>query len=154
MGNKNNKYLPSNSSSLESPTSHYINKNAALLNGWNASGDTANILISIRFLRHEFECFSDWNKEEMKSFWLFIKKAHEYTWQNLKDQSCKGKNKNGLGFTSISVSKYPKKYRENFDPQSNLFELRVNQKARVHCFRDKSVCYIIVLDKDHKVFPQ
>jgi hypothetical protein len=46
------------------------------MHGWLADGDNANILISIRFVQNDSECFSDWSKVEMKTFWAFLEKAH------------------------------------------------------------------------------
>jgi len=47
----------------------YINKDALLMDGWRADKDDANVFVSIRFVQHDYECFSSWDKMEMKGFW-------------------------------------------------------------------------------------
>jgi hypothetical protein len=141
-----------NTTTFQSKT-NYINKNAAVMNGWLEDGDKANIFVSIRFVQHEWECFSDWSKTEMKSFWAFVDKAHQYTWQNVRDQSRKT-DKSGLAYTIMTVKQYPdSEFKKSLDPDITIFELRVNEKARVHCFRDKAVCYVCWLDRNHRIAP-
>ena len=132
----------------------YINKNAALLYGWQKEGDSANIFLSLRFVQFQFQCFSEWDKNEMRSFWAFSEKLHELTWERIFQQAGKGENKSGMGYTVIPRKKYPKSdFSKLIDPDSSIFELRVSQKARVHCFRDKSICYICWLDRNHQICP-
>lgn len=132
----------------------YINKNAALLNGWLKEGDSANVFLSLRFVQHQFQCFSEWDKNEMKSFWAFSEKLHDMTWEQILQQATKGRDKSGMAYTIISKNNYPKsEFSKTIDPHSNIFELRVTQKARVHCFRDKSICYVCWLDKNHQICP-
>lgn len=132
----------------------YINKVAALTKFGTENADNSLVFVSIRFVKHEFECFSTWRGEEMKLFWDFIRMIHQYTWNMLRQTGGKGANKAGMGYTLISPDKYPEALSKDIDPSSNLFELRVSQKARVHCFRDKTICYIYLLDKDHRIFPE
>lgn len=140
-----------NPKKLEVKTDKYINKDAAIMYGWLAEGDKANLFISLRFVQHEYQCFFEWSKAEMRAFWDFLEKAHSYTWQNLFAQSRK-EAKAGLAYTVIPLGNYPAgDFKDTIDPNSTFFELRVNDKARVHCFRDKSICYICWLDKNHVI---
>lgn len=133
------------------PKTKYINKDTALMHGWLEDGDRASLFVSIRFVQHSFECFSDWDKTEMKAFWAFLEKAHQYTWQMIKNQSGKF-DKTGLAYTEIDIKQYPDcDFKKNLSPEITLFELRVTQKIRVHCFRDKSICYVCWLDKNHRI---
>lgn len=129
----------------------YINNNPSVMNGWNADGDSANVFISTRFTQADFQCFSDWSKQEMKSFWSFSDKLHDYTWRQVYDTSRKTE-KAGLAYTKIPIDNYPKcEFKSKLDPQITLFELRVDGEKRVHGFRNKSIFYICWLDKDHKI---
>lgn len=141
-------YNPNN---LQIKTSSYINKDALIMYGWLQDGDSANIFASLRFIQHEKQCFSEWNKQEMKLFWTFLNQLHDYTWGKMFSQS-RNDNKSGMGYTTIDKKKYGNSdFLKSIDPTVTFFELRVNQKIRVHCFRDKSICYIFLLDKHHNM---
>jgi hypothetical protein len=132
----------------------YLNADTAFMQGWDGNGDESNVLISIRFLQHRYQCFSDWDKIDMGIFWNFIDKVHQYTWTQMKAQSGKGQNKTGFAMTVIPMSNYPESdFKASLDPELPIFELRVDQGKRVHCFRDKSICYICWLDKNHEICP-
>lgn len=131
----------------------YINNDPTRLHDWSQEGNNAMVFVSLRHLQHDHECFSDWSKVEMKTFWNFMDKVHQYTWQDLLSSGGKSQ-KTGLGYTVIPLENYPDSiFRKDLDPLINIFELRVDQKSRVHCFRHKSVCYICWLDKNHAICP-
>lgn len=131
----------------------YINEDVTKLNDIEEDGDQKNIFVSLRFVEHSHQCFSDWSKTQMKAYWDFQVKAHNYTWQQVKDQATKNpKNKTGLAYTHIPSEKYPKDgIRIELSPDTTFFELRVNSAIRVHGFRSKAIFYICWLDKDHKI---
>ena len=151
MGKKDKKSLINkNVASLKSETV-YINKNVANLVGNNESGDDYKVIISFIHLQNSYQCFSDWSKQEMNEFWNFYKKIHQFTWQQVYLTSGKTQ-KNGFAYTVIPISKYPNKdFKENLSKDITIFELRVNQKIRVHGFRNKAVFYICWLDKNHEI---
>jgi hypothetical protein len=151
MRNKEASIVPQyNPKKLEQPKK-YINTDAAIMRGWQQDGNHANVFASIRFVQHGFECFSQWAGDEMTLFWDFIRIIHQTTWADLYRSAGKGINKVGLGYTVINTSNYPEAFTKELDPGITLFELRVSQRARVHCFRDSSICYICFLDKDHRL---
>ena len=129
----------------------YITKNPAIMNGWALDGNSANVFVSIRFLQYDHECFSDWAKNEMKMFWAFLTKLHDYTWQQIYDTSRKT-DKTGFAYTKIPRDKYPdSNFKKSLDDQIELFELRVDNEKRVHGFRMKSIFYLCWLDRGHKI---
>ena len=151
MNSKGKSLIPQyNPNKINVSTKPYINKNTALMYGWLQEGNTANIFVSIRFVQHDYQCFSSWSKSEMTSFWEFLTKIHDYTWVMFLGQSGK-QEKSGFGYTVLPVDKYPKRFTEQIDPTVTFFELRITDKARVHCFRDKSICYICWLDRNHTI---
>ncbi len=121
------------------------------MEGWNKDGDSANVFVSIRFLQHTHQCFSDWTNQEMKVFWGFIDKVHEYTWTLI--YASGGKiDKSGLAYTPLKIDQYPKSvFRDNLDPEITLFELRASEEIRIHGFRNRSVFYICWLDRGHEI---
>jgi len=46
-----------------------------------------------------------------------------------------------------------KKILAGLSPEISLIELRVSQKMRVHGFQSQSAFFMVLLDREHKVFP-
>ncbi|WPU91273.1 hypothetical protein SNE25_18310 [Mucilaginibacter sabulilitoris] len=131
----------------------FIDKNAALMKGWQSDGDKANVLISIKFIQHDFQCFSGWQKDEMNLFWDFSRRIHESTWSNIYSQSGK-LEKTGFGITNISRGQYPKsEFINSLSPDIGIVELRVSKKMRVHGFRFGAIFYLCFLDRNHEICP-
>lgn len=140
-------YLPNKAAA---PTA-YINKSVAKMDDWKNEGNNANPFVSVRYIQSDFECFSQWNKIEMKTFYDFVEKLSSVTWQDVLSQSGKT-DKTGFGYTEMPIKRYPNTaFKKSLDPTITIFELRVTQKSRVHCFRDAFICYICWLDKDHRI---
>jgi hypothetical protein len=153
MGDKHlrRSIIPKSAANLPKEPS-YINKDVTLLDSWKVEGDSAKVFVSIRFIQYSYQCFSEWSKPEMQSFWSFSEKIHNTTWRQVLQTSGKGENKSGFGYTPINIDNYPSEaFKKNLSPDITVFELRVTQKARVHGFRNRSVFYIFWLDKDHKI---
>ncbi|UUC45278.1 MAG6450 family protein [Flavobacterium cerinum] len=129
----------------------YINKTATHLIGTNENGDDLKLIISFLHLQNNYQCFSDWSKQDMNDFWNFYKKVHQYTWTQVYATARKIQ-KNGIAYTIIPVTKYPNpEFKNNLSQDITLFELRVDAKKRVHGFRNKSVFYLCWLDREHKI---
>ncbi len=129
----------------------YAIPDPAFIYDWRQEGNNAHILLSIRFLQHDHECFSDWGKTDMKAFWYFQSKLHRFTWQQTYDTSRKT-DKSGLGYTKIPRDNYPDtEFKKSLGDEIELFELRVDQTKRVHGFRVRSIFYLCWLDKGHKI---
>jgi hypothetical protein len=129
-----------------------INPKVTNLTGWKSGGNSAHVLISLRFIQESHECFHQWGKDEMSAYWNFNRKLHESTWEMV--HSSGGTGKTGFGYTLLPSSKYPnQEFIKTLDQDTNFFELRINQKSRVHGFRVESVFYACWLDKDHNIFP-
>jgi hypothetical protein len=121
------------------------------LNKWQLDGDRAHVVASVRFLQHDFQCFSDWSKQDMKAFWNFIEKLHKYDWKNLIKTGGKF-GKTGLAPTFISIDKYSdNELRKAMEDEVPVIEMRVDKTKRVHGFRMGPIYYICWLDKNHKI---
>lgn len=129
----------------------YLNSDVSKLHSLEEDGDKAHVFISLRFVEYQHQCFSDWDKKQMKAFWEFQEKAHNYTWEQVKAQATKDlSNKTGLGYTQLPPNTYPPSgIRQKLSPDTTFFELRVSGEMRVHGFRSKSIFYICWLDKGH-----
>lgn len=112
------------------------------------NGNEKKVFISFTYIQENFECFSDWTKDEMKQFWKFYKMVSNFTWQQVIETGRKNK-KSGLAYTKIKYNQLPK---NNLSEDETYFELRVNQnKLRVFGFRNKSIFYICWLDREHRI---
>lgn len=129
----------------------FISLKATLNQDADAEGDHAKVMVSIRFLQHTFQCFSDWEKKEMDKFWDFNRLIHDKTWHDVYQSAGKEK-KTGLGYTVIPSNNYPTTpFKSQLSQDITLFELRVDQKIRVHGFRHYSIFHICWLDRDHSI---
>ncbi|MEB0262552.1 MULTISPECIES: hypothetical protein [unclassified Mucilaginibacter] len=153
QNNNQRRSLILTSASHNSATTNFIDKNAAVMQGWKKEGNIANIFLSIRFVQKDFECFSEWQKDEMGLFWDFNDRIHQSTWTQVYAQSGKT-DKSGLAITPIKKSQYPHNdFVKKLSQDVDLFELRVSQKIRVHGFRDGAILYLCFLDRNHKICP-
>jgi hypothetical protein len=136
----------------EKPTKDvYLNKNLTKLDAWKQTGNEANIFLSLRFIQYDFQCFSEWNKTEMKIFWHFQDDISNWTWQQIYNQSRKSE-KTGFGYTVIKKNKYPdSEFLKQLSEDITLFEMRIDLTKRIHGFRHESFFYACWLDKNHKI---
>jgi hypothetical protein len=116
------------------------------------TGNDKRVLMCIKNLQPNYECFSDWSKTEMGKFWDFNEQIHQKTWQQVYESASIGAGKRGLALTRISRSRYEHiEFINSLSPEINMFELRIDDKIRVHGYRQKSVFYLCLLDKNHRI---
>jgi len=124
------------------------------------SADNENPFVTLKYFCNAFECFSVWEKDELKSFSDFISALRDRTWRQVLETSGKGDNKAGLAYTQYDIAtikngaeEHLKRVRKQIGDDITFFELRVNQKMRVHGFRAKAAFFLVLLDREHRVFP-
>src|SRR5688572_8156097 len=102
--------------SAKKPTEkRYLNRDPSIMRGWSAEGNSATVFLSIRFVQNDFQCFCEWDKNDMQAFWSFNKILHNHTWSQV--YASGGDNdKTGLGYTPIDPECYPTKFREDLEP--------------------------------------
>lgn len=119
--------------------------------------------VVLKYFRDAFECFSTWEKPELKEFTEFLKELKKRTWSQVLETSGKIGGKRGLAYTPYDISDIEadgirdhfKEVRKEISDDINFFELRVNQnKLRVHGFRAKAAFFLVLLDREHRVFPE
>ena len=111
-------------------------------------GNDKYVFLSLKNIQPQYQCFSDWDKTAMSKFWDFSRKLHQSTWTDIY-RSAGNKNKTGFAYTPIPLSKYHG--LSNLDKEVSMFELRVDDKIRVHGFRQHSIFHLCVLDKNHNI---
>lgn len=113
-----------------------------------------NAFVVLRYFDSDHQCFSDWDRDELKAFSEFLRKICQQNWDQIFATGGSAGNKKGLGYT---VHKDPKllpnqNLIDRFGEDTCFFELRVSKKARAHGFRIKSAFFLLWLDKDHEVY--
>lgn len=123
------------------------------------SADHDSPYIALKYFRSSYECFSQWEKDELKAFSDFLADMHLRTWQQVLTSSGKGENKAGLGYTPYDESgakegarAHLKAVRQQIGEDITFFELRLSSKMRVHGFRAKAIFFLVLLDREHRVF--
>jgi hypothetical protein len=115
-------------------------------------GDDKQVFISIKELQNSYQCFSKWTEKEMSKFWDFNRRLHQMTWQDVYDSANRGGDKRGLAYTTIPRKNYSLiSHIQNLSKDIVMFELRIDAELRVHGYRNLSVFYLCVLDRDHKI---
>jgi hypothetical protein len=124
------------------------------------SSDNDAPFVALKYFRSGFECFSDWEKDELKSFSDFLVDMRQRTWHQILTSSGKGQNKTGMAYTPYDLSAVKGganvnliAVRSQIGEDITFFELRLSSKIRVHGFRAKAIFFLVLLDRNHRVFP-
>lgn len=118
-----------------------------------------NPYVVLKYFQKDWECFSHWNKDELAQFSNFLATFSTHTWNSVYKSGGKGENKVGLGYTPYDIDdmkagdEHLKKVKKIISPDINVFELRVSQKLRVHGFQSQAAFFLVLLDREHRVFP-
>lgn len=117
-------------------------------------GNDDKAFITLKYFDSSYQCFSEWTTSELRDFTNFIDTINKMTWNEIYKSGGKT-NKTGLGYTVHTNKKVLPNPRllEAISEDITFFELRVNEKARVHGFRVKSAFYLVWLDRGHKIYP-
>lgn len=109
--------------------------------------------VSLKYFDSGFQCFSDWQTDQLKQFSAFLKKLSGHTWTQIYQTGGSLGHKTGLGYTIHGdKSKLPSYARLNdLSEDITFFELRVDQQMRVHGFRVLDAFYLVWLDHAHQV---
>lgn len=129
-------------------------KDAALLSlSENSDNDTAHV--NLKYYRHEHQCLSEWDADQLRAFSAFCRKITQIKWTDIYKTGGKAGNKTGLGYTPHRDRKVLPVTPElkEISPDLTWFELRVTGEARVHGFRCKSAFFLVFLDRQHDVYP-
>jgi hypothetical protein len=116
--------------------------------------------VALKYFSPDWQCFSEWTVPELKSFSAFINTLKQHTWEQVYKTGGKGVNKTGLGYTkydltsvkNTNIQKKLEAVKKEISEDLNFFELRVDQKARVHGFQSQSTFFLIALDRNHEAF--
>lgn len=119
-----------------------------------------NPYVVLKYFQDAWECFSDWEKDELREFSGFLKHLAGHNWGQVYATGSKIP-KHGLAYTKYDFALtdpgakgHLERVRDQISEDISFFELRVNQKTlRVHGFQSQSAFFLVLLDRGHAVFP-
>lgn len=127
--------------------------------GTRESSLKKNPYVVLKYFQSDWECFSAWSSNELQQFSKFLGHLGAHTWESVYKSGGTGPNKLGLGYTQYKVEQmkagngHVKKVLDKLSEDISIFELRLSQEIRVHGFQSQAAFFMILLDKDHRVFP-
>lgn len=151
------KRIPIKAGQLPEGDHKYLNKIEQETLGISNTDKDNSPYVALKYYESKYQCFSEWNQDELKAFSSFVEKLKGVTWEMIWGSGGKYGKKEAFGLT---IHKDRKKLPNNgnalnkISPDIDAFELRVTNKARVHGFRSKSAFFLIWLDRNHKIYPQ
>jgi hypothetical protein len=119
----------------------------------NERGADAVPYVALRYFHPEFQCFSEWARDELRAFSELNRKLRQMTWRLVYESGGRVGEKTGLGYTlwPRAVLPPPPELAAISD-DITWFELRVTKRARVHGFRGGAAFFLVYLDRLHEVF--
>lgn len=117
-----------------------------------------NPYVVLKYFQNEWECFSAWSADELKLFSKFLATFSGHTWDSVYKSGGKGENKGSLGYTPYDTATMKAgkdvldKVKKSISPDISFFELRVSDKIRLHGFQSQSAFFLVMLDREHRVF--
>jgi len=111
--------------------------------------DEKHVSVSLRYYQSSCECFSEWEKRELKKFSSTLHKIKGYTVDQLKRTLSLCDMHKGIpaeGRFSLP---------DDLSPDIQFFELKVDpsNKLRIHGFFVEGVFFLVWLDRKHACFP-
>jgi hypothetical protein len=129
-------------------------REVALL-GLNSTEGDAVAHVNLKYYWPEYQCFSTWTADELKSFSNFCRKMKQLKWRDIYKTGGALGLKTGVGYTPHkNIDKLPANPElADFSPDLTWFELRVDGESRVHGFRAKEAFFLVFLDREHAIYP-
>lgn len=126
--------------------------------GSRESVNGKNPYVVLKYFQDSWECFSVWTADELRLFSKFLATFSEHTWDSVYRSAGKGINKGSLGYTPYDIATMKEgkaileKVKKLISPDIGFFELRVSDKIRLHGFQSQSAFFLVMLDREHRVF--
>lgn len=120
--------------------------------GLSKLGDSAEdekAYIALKYFDKKYECFSEWDSDDLKNFSNTVDKINSLTWKEIKGHS-------GLRLKKIDNAKgIPNSAIKNQLSKDIMFyEIRISKKARIIGFRSNAVFFLCWLDRNHRICGQ
>lgn len=130
-----------------------IPEKVADLYSWKEGGtDNEHPYLNLKYFDYDYQCFSELDKDDLRSFTDVSRKFSMLDWVQLKRQSGKGTNKTGLAPTIIPRHELPRsKMIDKISEDIDFIEMRLNIEARMFGFRSGAAFFLVLLDKNHDI---
>lgn len=99
------------------------------------------VAVNLRYFQSSHECFSAWQKAELKAFSSFVVKLSKRTKQEVTSTTK----------TCHAHKGATKPLPSGVSPEVKLYSLDVGSKVRVHGFFVQNGFFLVWLDREHKV---
>lgn len=105
--------------------------------------DDNKISVNLRYYDENFECFSKWQKDELKKFTKWLKKMSSRTTRQVREDT-------NICHRHVGT---PKKIPKYLSPDIAIYNIHIGNKERVHGFfgSDDKSFYLIWLDRSHQI---
>ena len=139
--------------STESSTERKLSKFESAVLGLSKDDSSECAHVNLKYYAPDFQCFSDWTADELKSFSQFCTKLRKMSWHEIYRTGGSLGNKTGLGYTPHKDLRKLPGHPElaNLSEDLTWFELRLSEKVRVHGFRAVEAFFLVFLDREHAV---
>ena len=108
--------------------------------------------VNLKYYTSSVDCFSSWTPANLKAFSRFINKIRAMTWDDIRNSGGGIGSKAGLGYTVVPRRHYPANAAlDAVSEDITFFELRIDEKVRVHGFRCMDGFYLVYLDRSHQL---
>lgn len=111
--------------------------------------DDGTPYVALKYYYRKHQCFSHWEKNDLKGFSAFCEKMQNTNWETIRN-SGGTKDKTGLGYTILKNYPVPQSIKDKLSKDTVYFELRASLKRRVIGFKSGSAFQLILLDKNHE----
>jgi hypothetical protein len=115
------------------------------------NADSLKALLSFELFKSPKAEPESLSKEQVRSFFAFMRKVTERTWIQILQSGGKQGDKAGLGYTALSNN--PLSNHPGVGPDETVSEMRVTQTFRVFGVRRGQAYFLLCLDPDHEMFP-
>lgn len=115
------------------------------------NADSHKAVLSFELFQSAKSELDSLSKEQIRSFFAFLRKLTERTWIQILQTAGKPGEKTGLGYTPLPRN--PLQDHPGLRPDDTVSEMRVSEKFRVFGVRRGQAYFLLCLDPNHGFFP-
>ncbi len=148
MSKKDRRQRPSKATALANTQTGIIPIRAIAAQVMGLNEKEPGFFINLKYYHSGFECFSEWQRAELKQFSSLTATLQQLNLLQLRTHSgLRMKAPKGKLAAPVPISLQPHLKHIEF------VELRLSDKIRVHGFIEHPYFFLVWLDRNHRVFP-
>lgn len=122
-----------------------------LAESYDANGK-GSVYVVLKYFEPTFECLSAWTTEQLRSLSDLIVTLRGLSWDELHQHG--GIRPKQINLRTIACGdQILARVKDQLSPEISFIELRVNRAVRVHGFRVEDAFFLVLLDREHRVYP-